>query len=78
MMKIYAPEKARAMRAAPEYTLVIEDSINGLTAARAAGAGSAFVRDIPDYPEETLRNVSKKYRESGKSVKNPIDGTETR
>lgn len=46
---------AGALGLPPDRCLVIEDSLNGLRAARAAGAVSVFVRDIPEYPEETLQ-----------------------
>lgn len=48
---------ARELRAAPERCMVIEDSLNGMKAARAAGMIVAFVRDIPDYPESELKKV---------------------
>lgn len=35
--------------------LVIEDSLNGLKSGHAAGAQVAFVKDVPDYPEELLQ-----------------------
>lgn len=34
--------------------IVIEDSLNGMKAGKAAGAKVIFVRDVPDYPEDVL------------------------
>ena len=38
----------------PENCIVIEDSLNGMKAGRAAGMQVVFVKDIPSYPEEEL------------------------
>ena len=46
---------ARVLRHRPEVCMAIEDSLNGLRAARAAGVLVSFVKDIPDYPEDTLK-----------------------
>lgn len=45
----------RVLGLPPEQCMVIEDSLNGLKAARAAGALVAFVKDIPGYPESELQ-----------------------
>ncbi len=45
---------AKVLGVPPERCVVIEDSLNGLKAARAAGTLVVYVRDIPDYPESEL------------------------
>lgn len=46
---------AKLLGVSPQRCMVIEDSLNGLKAARAAGTLVAFVKDIPSYPESELR-----------------------
>ena len=43
---------AHALQIAPEHCLIVEDSINGLKAARAAGGISCMVPDLTPYTEE--------------------------
>ena len=45
---------AKVLGVPPEQCVVIEDSLNGLKAARAAGTLVVYVKDIPDYPESEL------------------------
>lgn len=45
---------ARLLGIRPEECIVIEDSLNGLKAARAGNMISCFVKDIPDYPDDIL------------------------
>lgn len=45
---------ARALQIPPENCLIVEDSINGLKAARAAGGISCMVPDLTPYTEELL------------------------
>ena len=45
---------AQALQVAPENCLIVEDSINGLKAARAAGGVSCMVPDLTPYTEDLL------------------------
>lgn len=45
---------AQALYVAPENCLIVEDSINGLKAARAAGGISCMVPDLTPYTEDLL------------------------
>lgn len=45
---------AQALQVSPENCLIVEDSINGLKAARAAGGISCMVPDLTLYTEELL------------------------
>ena len=38
----------------PENCMVIEDSLNGMKAGRAAGMQVVHVKDVPEYSEEDL------------------------
>ena len=45
---------AQLLRTPPENCLIVEDSINGLKAARAAGGISCMVPDLTPYTEDLL------------------------
>ena len=45
---------ARQLDLPPENCMVIEDSLNGLKAGRAAGMQVVYVKDVPSYSEEEL------------------------
>lgn len=45
---------ARYLGLRPEHCMVIEDSLNGLKAGRAAGMQVVFVQDVPSYSPEQL------------------------
>ena len=45
---------ARQLDLPPENCMVIEDSLNGLKAGRAAGMQVIYVKDVPSYSEEEL------------------------
>ncbi len=49
---------ASSLNLAPENCIVIEDSYNGLKAAKAAGTTVVFVKDIPDYSFDQLNAVA--------------------
>ena len=46
---------ARVLGLDPSVCMVIEDSLNGLRAARAAGVLVSYVKDIPNYSEDLLK-----------------------
>lgn len=45
---------ARQLNLSPENCMVIEDSLNGLKAGRAAGLQVVYVKDVPSYSDEDL------------------------
>ncbi len=60
---------ARIIHLFPEQCLIIEDSLNGLKAAGATGSLVVFVKDIPSYPVELLKEYAHYSFDSAEEIK---------